>query len=304
MIVTITMNPAVDKSTTLDKLIPEKKLRCAALQTDAGGGGINVSKGLRELGGKSIALFPAGGANGKFLQKLLKRDGIDFTMIEVMAETRETFNITALSNNEQFRFIMPGNELDHETMERCLSRLKSIYPFPSIIVASGSLPPGIPEDFFARVASIAKAKGSKLIVDTSGDPLKAAAKEGVYMLKPNLGELAALTGKGHLQDDEILPTAQQLIAEGNCEVAVISMGAAGAMLVSKDFHETISAPDVKKQSTSGAGDSMVAGMTWMLEQEKSLSEILRFGVACGSAATMNPGTQLFTKADALRLYEG
>lgn len=303
MIVTITMNPAVDKSTTLDKLIPEKKLRCAALQTDAGGGGINVSKGIKELGGKSIALFLAGGPNGKTLQKLLHKDGIDFTVIEVTAETRETFNITALSNNEQFRFIMPGNELEHETMDRCLARLRSIYPFPSVVVASGSLPPGIPEDFFAHVAKIAKAKGSKLIVDTSGDPLKAAAKEGVYMLKPNLGELAALTGKGHLQDDEILPTAKQLITGGSCEVAVISMGAAGAMLVSKDFHETVPAPDVKKQSTSGAGDSMVAGMTWMLEQGKSLSEILRFGVACGSAATMNPGTQLFKKEDALRLYQ-
>lgn len=302
MIVTITMNPAVDKSTTIEQLVPDKKLRCSELQMDAGGGGINVSKGINELGGKSTALFPAGGPNGETLKRLLSEKGIDCAVIAIKAETRETFMVTQLSGNKQYRFVMPGHEPDAGTTERCLSQLASMDPFPSIVVASGSLPPGVPEDFYAQVARTVKTKGGKLIVDTSGAALKAAVKEGVFLLKPNLGELASLTGTDYLQEDDILPAARQLITAGSCEIVVVSMGASGAMLVSRDFHGTAPAPDVKKQSTSGAGDSMVAGMTWMLEQGKPLPEILRFGIACGSAATMNPGTQLFRKKDVMQLF--
>lgn len=303
MIVTITMNPSIDKSTIAEKLIPEKKLRCTELMIEAGGGGINVSKAIKKLGGESLAVFPSGGHNGDLLKRIMEQEKISYKNIPVFAETRECFTITEHATNAQYRFVIPGAALTNEESEYCFNFISTLHPSPDVIVASGSLPSGVPDDFFARLAVIAKQLKAKFIVDTSGIPLQLAAKEGVYLLKPNLSELCGLVGKEYLQLIEVDEAAKQVIEKGHCEVVVVSMGPVGAMLVTKDLHEKIPAPTVKKLSTVGAGDSMVAGMAWMFEQGKSLSEMVRFGVACGTAATMNKGTQLFEKQDVFRLYE-
>lgn len=303
MIVTITINPAIDKSTAFEKLIPEKKLRCSGLVIEAGGGGINVSKAIKRLGGESLALFPSGGANGFQLEQILSHESIAFKTIPVESETRESFTATELSTNAQYRFVMPGGKLSSKEVETCFSAIDSLTPAPSVIVASGSLPPGASDDFFARLAVKSKQLGIKMIVDTSGRPLHLAAQEGVFLLKPNLSELCSLVNKEYLQMNEVDEAARQVIRNGHCEVVVVSMGPAGATLVTKDLHEKIPAPTVKKLSTVGAGDSMVGGMAWMLEQDKSFLEMVRFGVACGTAATMNAGTQLFKREDVYKLYE-
>lgn len=303
MIMTITMNPAIDKSTTLEKLIPDKKLRCSALVKEAGGGGVNVGKAIHRLGGDCLVVFTAGGTNGKLLEELLLKEGIRGIGIPVAAETRENFMITEQTDHMQYRFVLPGDALSLEEVESCLDTIKMMEVMPSIIIASGSLPPGVPEDFFARLARLSKTIGAKFIVDTSGIPLQMAVKEGVYLLKPNLSELSSLAGKAYLQLDEVEAAARKIIAEGHCEVLVVSMGPAGALLITQDQYVSIPAPIVKRKSTVGAGDGMVGGMAWMMEQGGSLLEMVRFGVACGTAATMNPGTQLFHKEDALELYK-
>jgi 6-phosphofructokinase 2 len=301
MILTITMNPAIDKSTSVEKLVPEQKLQCQLPVAEPGGGGINVSKAIRKLGGETLAVFTCGGLNGQLLETLLQKEGIHTNALAVPEETRENFIVLETSTNNQYRFGMPGM-VAPESAQECLQLLATISPVPEFIVASGSLPAGIEQNFYAEVAAIARKRQSKLILDTSGTALQMAANEGVYLLKPNLSELCKLTGAGKLELEEVDEAAQQVIAKGHCEVVVVSLGPAGAMLVTADHYETISAPPVKKQSTVGAGDSMVAGMVWMLRQGKSLREMLRFGVACGTAATMNKGTQLFNKEDVYRLY--
>ncbi|GAA0550322.1 1-phosphofructokinase family hexose kinase [Chitinophaga japonensis] len=303
MIVTITINPAVDKSTTLDKLVPEKKLRCEKPLIEAGGGGINVSKALHELGGDSLALFPAGGTNGTILQELLAGSGIRYTAIPVASNTRENVMVTERATNTQYRFVMPGGELTGDELEKVLAAVKELQPAPAIIVASGSLPPGAPDDCYARLAHISREMGARFIADTSGPSLQLMAKEGLYLLKANLSELCSLVGKDFLQLDEVYAAAKQVLDNGYCEVLVVSMGPSGALLITRDQHITVPAPVVKKLSTVGAGDSMVAGMVWMLEQGGSMADMLRFGVACGTAATMSAGTQLFRKEDVYRLYE-
>ena len=303
MIATITINPAIDKSSTIDKLIPEKKLRCSNLVTEAGGGGINVSKAIKRLGGESLAIFPVGGTNGELLEDILQKEGLLCKSLPVASETRTSFSIHELSSNEQYRFVIPGAAFTAEDVENFLQFIHSLQPFPDIIVASGSLPPGVPLNFYASLSKLAKQKGVKFFADTSGEPLQLAVEEGVYLLKPNLAELCTLAGKEYLELNEVDETAKQLINSGRCEVVVVSMGPAGAILVTKDIYEKVAAPPVKKMTTVGAGDSMVAGMAWMLEQGKSFSEMVRFGVACGSAATMNSGTQLFKKDDVLKLYD-
>lgn len=184
----------------------------------------------------------------------------------------------------------------------CYQILQQLPEMPKFIVASGSLPPGLPENFFAQLAKLAKQLNARFIIDTSGTPLQLAVQEGVYLLKPNLSELCVLAGTDYLELNEVNDAAMEVIKKGQCEVMVVSMGPAGALMVTRDGCEQIPTPAVKKQSTVGAGDSMVAGIIWMLSQEKSLRETVRFGVACGTAATMNPGTRLFAKDDVYRLY--
>jgi 6-phosphofructokinase 2 len=303
MIVTITMNPAVDKSTSINKLVPEKKMRCTELITEAGGGGINISKAIKELGGESLAIFPSGGMNGKLLENYLAQRNINYKCIPAEHETRENIVVRETDTNSQFRFVMPGASLSEKEAQACIDMLLHLNPRPTCIVTSGSLPPGLPDNFFAQLARVARQLNARFIIDTSGKPLQLAAKEGVYLLKPNMSELCSLVNREHLEVNEVDDAAMQVIREGSCEVMVVSMGPTGALLVTPDGCEHIPSPTVKKQSTVGAGDSMVAGIVWMMEQGKSLSEMVRFGVACGTAATMNPGTQLFKKEDVYRLYE-
>lgn len=298
-IVTLTLNPALDKSTTVDHLIPEQKLRCAQLRIDAGGGGINVSKGIRKLGGDSVAIFPVGGNNGRVLCEVLSEAGIRTNTREVAGETRENFSVTEIRSNLQYRFTLPGIALDEADADACLKLVEA--QKPAYLVASGSLPPGLAVNYYERVAAFAKKTGARLILDTSGPALEAAASVGLYLLKPNLGELSALVGVEKLEMHDVDDAAHQIIDQGKCEVVVVSLGPQGALLVSRDSFEHIPAPPVKKQSTVGAGDSMVAGMVWALSQGKSLREVVQTGVACGSAATMNAGTQLFEAADAHKL---
>lgn len=300
-IVTLTINPAVDKSTHIDRLIPEQKLRCDAPRFDAGGGGINVSKGIKRLGGESTAIFTAGGPSGQVLQDLIKQEGIDTHVVKTEQWTRENFIVAETSTNAQYRFGMPGaalSEAETQAFLTALERSKADY-----VVASGSLPPQMNANFYEKVAAISKKMGARLILDTSGESLQAACDEGVFLLKPNIGELEALVGTTNLQIDDVDDAARTLIGDGKCEVVIVSMGPKGAILVTKDLCEHVPAPPVQKRSTVGAGDSMVAGMTWALTQGLSYPEMLQWGVACGSAATMNEGTQLFLRADVERLLD-
>ena len=301
-ILTITLNPTVDKSTVVDQLIPEKKLRCEQPKFEPGGGGINVSRGLRRLGFDSHALFPSGGRTGKLLQHLLEKENIDQQAVEVSAETRENFIVVATSTNQQYRFGMPGSELTEDDQQRILKTFEELSPFPEIIVISGSLPPGMSPQFLKDLIKRAKELGARVLVDTSEEALKHAVEEGVFLLKPNLGELGRLIGKESLDNESADEAAQQLISAGKTEVIVVSLGPQGAYLITKDINEHIPAPTVKKLSTVGAGDSMVAGMVSVLAQGGSYTEMVRMGVARGSAATMNAGTQLFKKEDALKLF--
>lgn len=301
-IVTLTVNPALDKSTSFSGLVPEKKIRCDEPRFDAGGGGINVSKAIHRLGGSSLCLFTSGGASGKKLEEIIESEGLDFEAIAVKAETRESFVARETGSNAQYRFGFPGKSLTDAEVK---SVLKSVEKNPGkFLVASGSLNEGLSSDFLVQIADIAKKGGSRFILDTSGDALADTLDSGgVYLVKPNIGELARLIGVENIDVDEADDAALELIGKGKAEIVVVSLGPQGAVLVSKDETIFVPAPNVRKRTTVGAGDSMVGGMVWALSQGKSLKETARWGVACGSAATMGDGTQLFKADDAKRLYQ-
>jgi 6-phosphofructokinase 2 len=301
-IVTLTLNPALDKSTTVNAIVPDRKLRCAMPVFEPGGGGINVSRAIKKIGGESTAIYLCGGHGGKYLQYLLEREGVESVVVEFEGQTRENLIVVDTSSNSQYRFGMPGAELKKGEWKQCLAILESMKDV-GFIVASGSLPPGVPMDFFGQLAAVGKKVNAKVIVDTSGEPLKHAISEGVFMIKPNLGELSRLYGVDELQEADVLKAAHSIIHNGGCEVMVISMGASGAMLVTKDLVIEAPAPTVKKRSTVGAGDSMVAGMVSALSDGRSWLEVLHYGIATGTATTMNAGTELCRKEDVERLYK-
>ena len=302
MIVTLTLNPAIDKSTTVDHLIPEKKLRCTQMLMEAGGGGINVSKAILELGGTTKSIFTCGGLNGKLLLELLARDSIQTVPIQIKDSTRESIMVTETSTNKEYKFIVPGPSIDVTELQEIKSTIERLENV-SFLICSGSLPANVPDDFLAGIAAIAKERKIKFIMDTSGPALKKALMQGVYLIKPNMSELCFLADVKYLEADEIEYAVDEIILQGKCEVIVVSMGPSGALLVTKDFKKRFPAPVVKKTSTVGAGDSMLAGIVWMLEQGKTLEDAVRFGIACGTAATIMKGPGLFKKEDAYKFFE-
>ena len=301
MILTITLNPCIDKSTRVDELRPEAKLRCTEVVNEPGGGGINVSKALLRLGAETNALMPTGGHNGNMLRALLQEEKIPFHAVDTNVETRENWIVKEESKNFQFRFTFPGREVEEKTITQLIDLIRTFTP--SFVVASGSLPPGLPPYFYGLIVKTANSIGAKCIVDTSGPALQALKDKHAYLLKPNIGELCKMLDIEHLDKREVPEAAQQAIRDGYAEMMAVSMGADGAWLVTADEKHYCMAPVVERKSTVGAGDSMVAGITFMLEKGRPLEEVIRFGVSCGSAATMNEGTQLFDANDVERLFE-
>ena len=300
-VVTITLNPTIDKNYFVERVVPDHKLRSNNPTSDPGGGGINVSKGIKELGGESIALFPSGGRTGKHLEDLLSEKKLDFRAFPNDEETRESLTITEHTSNKQYRVVTEGPVVTMKVVDEILETCKKLKP--TFLVASGSLPKGLGPETYARFAALAKSMNSKFVLDTSGDALTAAANEGVFFLKPNLRELSKLAGVEELELDHVDEAAKALVNKGWCQHVVVSLGPSGAMLVNKDHFIHYRTPTVKKKSTVGAGDSMVAGIVWALSSGFPNEDIVAWGVACGTAATMNEGTRLFKKADAEKLFK-
>lgn len=301
-IITITLNPAIDKSTAVPVLLPERKLRCSVPVFEPGGGGINVARAITRLGGEAQAIYLGGGHTGKFFESMLHAEGIPALCVPIAGRTRENLIVTDNSSHAQYRFDMPGPVVETYEWQHLLEVIRQTGDIAYIVV-SGSLPPGVPADIFASLSAIAAIKGARFIADTSGEALMETLREGVYLIKPNARELAAFAGVNVLAEAEIIKVAKEIICTKRCEVVVVSMGEAGAMLVTADNSTKITAPRVQRISTVGAGDSMLAGIVYSLSTGKNLLEAVQFGVACGTAATLNPGTALCKKEDALLLFE-
>ncbi len=303
-IATLTVNPTIDQNTRVRQVVPERKLRCERPRREPGGGGVNVSRAIHRLGGDSTLLYLAGGLTGEMLESLLAEEGLTQMRIPIEGWTRENLIVLESISGQQFRFGMPGPDVCEVEWQRCLDALRALDPPPQYVVASGSLCPGMPADFYARVAEVASELNARLVVDTSGEALHEAVRAGVYLLKPNAGELAALVGREMTSEAEQLDAARALVRSGACEVLVISLGAGGALLVTSGGSEHLRTPTVPIRSKVGAGDSMVAGIVLGLARGLGLRDAVRLGVAAGAAAVMTDGTELCRRQDTERLYQG
>ena len=302
-VVTLTVNPAIDKSTFIEGIKPFNKLRCAKPMYEPGGGGINVSKVLKALGGTSICVYMAGGPTGTHLREMLADMEIVQQLIPISGRVRENLTVTDGLNKQTYRFGMPGPNVMENEWRSTLEHLEAILLEGDILVASGSISNGMPADFYAQVAKIAQKRKARFILDTHGEALVKGAEAGVYLLKPNLGELATLCGVPTISFAELGSMATTYLKNNPCEVMMVSLGAQGAVLATKDRVVNISAPIVYRKNHNGAGDSMVAGMVFAMLEGKSLLEMAQFGVACGTAAIMTEGSQPCRVRDVDELYQ-
>lgn len=297
----LTMNPAVDLSTDTERVVPTHKLRCGETLHDAGGGGINVARVLQRLGGSAHALCPAGGPSGEWLKSRIADEHLPASFVPIAQETRMSLTVHELSSGAEYRFVMPGPALTEPEWQTCLHELAERDPFPAWVVASGSLPPGVPADFYARVARLCRARGARLVLDAAGPALAAALAEGVYLVKPNLRELSELLGE--TLDDRAAwqAAAQGLVSSGAAEVVALSLGHQGALLATRDGAWRADPLAVQVASTVGAGDSFVGGLVGALQRGEALLDAFGWAMAAASATLLTTGTALCCPEDVQRL---
>ena len=302
-IVSITPNPAVDLSTSVERIIPVHKLRGTSQRRDPGGGGINVARVIKRLGGDVSAIYPVGGATGDLLRRLLDKENVPSQTFAIAEETREDFFVNELSTGRPFRFILPGPTLNDTEWQECLTLLSRIEPFPRFVVASGSLPGGVPDDFYARLTRIVKQRGARMILDTSGPALAAAVTEGLDLIKPNLREMRELAGREPTDASEWEDAAKALIQHGKVAIVALTMGHLGAVLVTLDQVLRAEPIPIAPVSAVGAGDSFLGALLWQLASGADLEKSFRYAVAAGAAALLNLGTSLCLSDDVKRLAQ-
>jgi 6-phosphofructokinase 2 len=300
-IITLTMNPAIDVSTSAKRVEPTGKLRCSPERRDAGGGGINVARVAARLGATSTAVYPAGGLTGEWLNALVDKEGVAGIAVPITGETREDFTVRDATTGEDYRFVLPGPRLEETEWRRCLAVLADLAPNADFLCASGSLPPGAPTDFYGQVARVAADRGVRFALDASGPALKAALGETVRLIKPNLGEMRELTGAALEDEPSRVAACRDLIGRGRVELVALSLGADGAILVSSERALRGRALSIDCASTVGAGDSFMGAMIWALASKMGLEDAFRLAIAAGSAALLAPGTELARSQDVLRL---
>ena len=295
-ILTLTLNPALDVLTTIDTVSDTHKMRCGPTLKHPGGGGVNVARVLHRLGANCVAVYLAGGVTGERHHQLMRAEKVRCHVMPLAEETRESFSVHELSSGHDFRFVLPGPQVSAAEHEACFDHVAQHLP-KHMLVISGGLAPGIPNDFYARLSALAKQHGVRVVLDTNGPALTEALKVGVYVFKPSLRELRDLTGQDLPDLDSQVAAAQQLIHSGQAEIVAVSLGAEGALVVSATEQWRARSVNVEVKTTIGAGDSFVAGMVWSLARGDSLVKAFQYGMASGAAALLAPGTSLSQAAD-------
>ncbi len=304
-VVTLTMNPALDAATSVEALTPAIKLRCEEERYDPGGGGLNAARLIARLGGDVLAVHACGGASGQRLARLLEEDGVPQRIVEIEGETRQSLAVTERSTGRQYRFVLPGPRMTAEEGHAALDAVLDEVGGGTLVLASGSLPLGVPADFYGRLATEVADAGGRLVVDTHGDPLRLALEAGVFLIKPNWREFDALAGVERGRGDlGRVQQAQALVADGSAEVVIVTLGDQGALVVTAEGHQEIEPPQVQAESTVGGGDAFAGGLLFALARGAPLDAACRLAVACAAAAVCTPGTAMPLRRDIERIHGG
>jgi len=300
MIATVTLNPCLDRTITVHQLMVDETNRWTGTHLYAGGKGIDVSRAIHEMGGRTTAYGFVGGPDGRILEILLDEEGVPFSFTPIEQETRTNFIVTETSTSQQTRIDAPGPRISKKELERFVAKLRRIYPSPDLMVIGGSVPPGIPVNIYYDLVMEAKGYGVRTIVDSEGQWLEEGIRAKPYLIKPNVREAEELL-KVELSTEEAIINGALELVETGIEVVVISRGKEGIIATTKERIIKAVPPPVKVRSTVGAGDCTIAGLALKLAYGEPLVEACQLAVAMGSAAVLTPGTELCHKADVEKL---
>lgn len=299
-ILTVTLNPALDLSTSAPQVVSGDKLRCRAPVADTGGGGVNVARAIGELGGRARAFVALAGHVGEQFRDLLEGEPLDPVIFQTPGDTRQSLSVIDESNGEQFRFVMPGPRWTPDLAQAAIDEITDHAPDGGYVVLSGSQPPGVPVHFPTNLAAECEAVGAKLVLDTSGPPLHALMSVGQarhHVLRLDGAESAELAGRAFTSREDVADFAQSLIARGIANVVVLALGADGSVLANGRGRWHCNTVDVPVKSKVGAGDSFVGAFTLALSRGALSEEALIQGCAAASAAVMSDATELCARAD-------
>lgn len=300
-IVTLTMNPTIDAGFQVQHMHPTHKLRTLAERYAPGGGGINVARVFVRLGGNARCCYLSGGATGPALDGLLDVHQLVRTRIPIAGNTRIAVNTFERDTGKEYRVVPAGPQVSEAEWRACIDVLITL-PC-DILVASGSLPPGVPVDFYARIAAAARSRGMSMVLDTSGDALQQALSGGgIWLAKPSQAELSHVAGRELENPGDIAAAAMEIVAAGQAEMVAVTLGSRGALLARKEGPLLLPALKIEALSAVGAGDSFLAAMLYKLAGGSDAEEAFRYGMAGGAAAVLDPGTDLAHPDDIARLY--
>ena len=300
MIATVTLNPSLDKTVTVEQLIVEEANRWTSFRRDPGGKGINVARVIHELRGETIAYGFIGGVDGEILKQLLQQQEVPFDFTPIKGEIRSNLIITNIKTNRQTRIDAPGPNISKGELESLISKIIHMEPKPDFLVMAGSVPPGVPDNIYTRLIEEVKAQGVKTVLDSDEQWLKEGIKAKPTVIKPNIHEAEDLLGI-KLEDEASIVKAAKILVNQGIEVVVISRGAEGLIVATNTRTLSAIPPLVEISSTVGAGDSLVAGLVLSLTRGDTIEEACRLAAAAGTAATLTPGTELCHRQDVERL---
>ncbi|MCP1170263.1 1-phosphofructokinase family hexose kinase [Limimaricola litoreus] len=306
-ILTITLNPALDLSTETGALVADRKLRCTAPRLDPGGGGVNVSRAVLRLGGRSTAVVALAGATGETIAGLLAREGIDVAALAVEGLTRQSIAITERETGRQYRFILPGPDWRQEATERLFEELDRRLEAGHLVVLSGSLPPGFDPALIARLRDDLRARRADLLLDLSGPALIRTVRDHgpapFHLIRMDGDEAEELSGRRFTTPRDLVDFGRTLLDAGVAERVVMALGKQGTAGVSAEGAFFCTAPQVEAVSMVGAGDSLMGAVAQALSGGAAFREAVRAGTAAAAAAVTTPATQLCDGALAQRLIE-
>lgn len=301
-ICTLTLNPTIDVAYEVDRLFHTRKMRTSAEFYSPGGGGINVARVFVRLGGLARIYYASGGATGPALDGLLDQHLLVRKRIPIAGTTRVSFAMLERASGKEHRFVPDGPSFTTAEWQACLDEM--LHAQCQFMVASGSLPPGVPDDFYARLIDIMAERNIPVVLDSSGAALRSAVdRGGLFLIKPSIGEMRQVVGRDLNDLEAIACAAMDLVSSGRSRYVVVTMGHEGALLATPAGSHHLPAVDVPANSSVGAGDSFLAAMIFALTCEWTVENAFRFGIAAGAAAVLNPGHDLAHPAEIQRLYE-
>lgn len=299
-IATLTINPTIDVSYDIGEMRHTHKMRTDNEWYAPGGGGLNVARVFVRLGGNARCYYLSGGATGPALDGLIDTHQLLRTRIPIAGPTRIASAVLEHESGKEYRFVPKGPRISESEWRECLDLLAKVEC--GYMVLSGSLAPGVPDDFYARVIELLRPRGIEIVLDSSGPALAAGIEAGgLALVKPSRGELQQYLGRSLADADEIGRAAMDIVEAGKARLVAVTMGHEGAVLARKDGPVFLPAVKIEAASTVGAGDSFVAGMVFALAQGKSDLEAFRLGLAAGSAAVLRAGADLAHPCDIERM---